>query len=95
MDINYKNYLLEIIPSLDEELLEDVTKMFYLSDNSKMFNKDKVRILRGMKIAYVYSLNENFDLTNEQRRLKKKQIKNLDRLITLFQYLQKCELNKQ
>lgn len=106
MDINYKDYLLEIIPSLDIELLVDITKMFYLSDSSKIFNKDKVRILRGLKVAYVYSLNEMWfeDLKmikgyhiylNEQRNLRKKQIKNLDRLINHFQYLQKCELNKQ
>lgn len=91
MGINYKNHLLEIIPSLDEELLEDV---------NKIFNKNKVMYLKILKSRYVRSLNntehyDTFMYNPERRNLKKKQIKNLDRLINLFQYLQKCELNKQ
>ena len=95
MEKDYKSYLLSLRASLNKELLEDIVKFFNLSDSSKMFNKDKVKILRGLKIAYVYSLSEDFDLTDTQRNLKKKQIKDLDRLINIFQYLQKCELTKQ
>ena len=99
MEKDYKSYLLSLRASLNKELLEDIVKVFYLSDSNKMFSKDKVRILRGLKRQYNYFLKENwfynYSYLMKYRNLKKKQIKDLDRLINIFQYLQKCELTKQ